>query len=313
MNRASDLVREVLLRVRSDRERQLEDLIALCRAESVSTWHLDLRPTAEAVAELMERCGVEPRIVGTRGQPVVIGRTRGRTDRTVVFYNHYDVQPPDPLEAWQSPPFEPAVREGRLYARGVADNKGNLVARLEAVRAWNEVAGAPPVSVAFVVEGEEETGSPHLREVVQANAGWLSRAYGVVWEAGYRDSAGRPTVALGVKGILYLELRARGARSDLHSSLATLVPNPAWRLVWALSTIKDEDEHILVDGFYDAVRPPTQADLELLRAIPDTSADMARQYGLGGLLCGVKGLEANRRNFYEPTATVCGLESGYTG
>lgn len=135
----------------------------------------------------------------------------------------------------------------------------------------------------------------------------------MVWESGYRDAAGRPTASLGVKGICYLELRARGARTDLHSSLATLVPNPAWRLVWALATIKDKDEHILVDGFYDAVRAPTKVELELLRAIPDNAAETAKSHGLPGLLLGLRGAEANRRNFYEPTATICGFRSGYTG
>ena len=299
--------------IRQGRDRFLDDLTGLCRLESVSAWGRSLHETARAVAALLERAGVEVAVRETAGQPVVIGRARGRTDRTIVFYNHYDVQPPDPLEAWVSPPFQPVLRDGRLYGRGTADNKGNLAARIQAVEAWNRAGGGLPVSVAFVFEGEEETGSPNLGPVVQENAGWLGRAEGVVWEAGYRDADGRPTVSLGVKGICYVELRARGARSDLHSSQATLVPNPAWRLVWALATIKDQSECILIEGFSDAVREPSAADLELLQAIPDGAESMARNFGLSGLLGGLKGVAAHRRNFFAPTATICGLNSGYTG
>jgi acetylornithine deacetylase/succinyl-diaminopimelate desuccinylase-like protein len=304
----------VLDDIRQSRGRLLDELVSLCRTESVSATGASLTPTAEAVAGLLRGAGVEVSMIqSARGRPIVVGRARGRSDRMIVFYNHYDVQPPDPLMEWISPPFDPTLRDGRLFARGVADDKGNLLARIQAVAAWNRVGGGLPVSVAFVAEGEEEIGSPHLEEFVKTNANWLSTAEGVVWESGYRDAAGRPTVTLGVKGICYLELIARGARTDTHSSQATLVPNPAWRLVWALSTIKDKDEHILVDDFYDAVRAPSQVDLELLRKIPDTSAVMAKNLGLPGLLLGLKGYDAQRRNFYEPTATICGLGSGYTG
>ncbi len=303
----------VLDYIRSNHERYLDELISLCRIESVSTYGRSLRPAAQSVAALVERAGLKVTLAETGGQPIVVGQAGGARDRTIVFYNHYDVQPPDPLGEWTSPPFEPAVRDGRLYARGASDDKGNLVARVQAVEAWNRAGGGLPVSVVFVFEGEEETGSPHLEEFAKANASWLSRADGVVWESGYRDAAGRPTLTLGVKGICYLELRTRGARTDLHSSLATLIPNPAWRLVWALATIKDKDEHILVDGFYDAVKPPARADLELLKSIPDNATATAQANGLPGLLLGAKGAEANRRNFYEPTATICGLVSGYTG
>lgn len=299
--------------IRANRERYLEELVELLRLDSVSTRGQDLTPVAEKVAELARRAGAEASVHRTAGQPVVVARARGRSQRTLIFYNHYDVQPPEPLEAWTSPPFEPTVREGTLYARGVADNKGNLAARLQALEAWTKVAGGPPVSVAFVFEGEEETGSPNLERFVSDNAGWLREADAVIWEAGYRGVDGRPTLTLGVKGICYLELVAHGAANDLHSSLATIYPNPAWRLVWALSTIKDRQERILVDGFYDAVRAPSREDLAHLKTLPDHSAAQAAAAGLPELLLGVRGVEAIRRNLFEPTATVCGLVSGYTG
>lgn len=133
---------KVLDYVRSNRERFADELFSLCRTESVSALGQSLRPTADAVATLLARAGVEVSLVETGGQPVVVGRASGRHDRTILFYNHYDVQPPDPLNEWVSPPFQPAVREGRLYARGSADNKGNLLARIQAVEAWNRAGGA---------------------------------------------------------------------------------------------------------------------------------------------------------------------------
>ncbi len=303
----------VLDYIRENHERHIARLERLCRAESVSAHGPSLRPAAQEVADLLREAGVSASLHETEGQPIVVGRAEGRANRTIVFYNHYDVQPPEPLEAWTSPPFEPSVRGGRFYARGAADDKGNLLARVLAVEAWNRAGGGLPVGVAFVIEGEEETGSPHLERFVRDNSSWLKQADGVVWESGYRDEAGRPTLTLGVKGICYLELRARGAASDVHSSLATLIPNPAWRLVWALATLKDKEEHILVEGFYDAVRAPSREDLDLIEAVPDNSEAMARNLGLSGLLLGLTGKEANRRNFLEPTATICGLEAGYTG
>lgn len=306
-------LRAVREHIRASRERYLDELVGLCRLASISTRGESLRPAAERVADLARTAGAEVTIHDTPGQPVVVARAKGRSERTLVFYNHYDVQPPEPLEAWTSPPFEPVVRDGCLYARGVADNKGNLAARLQALEAWIRVAGGPPVSVVYVIEGEEETGSPNLRAFVAENAGWLKRADAVIWESGYRDIRRRPTVTLGVKGICYLELTARGARSDVHSSRATVYPNPAWRLVWALSTIKDRQERILVDGFYDAARVPSREDLEHLKSLPDDSAAKASAAGLDELLLGVRGVEAVRRDLFEPTATICGLVSGYTG
>ncbi|RJQ11567.1 MAG: M20/M25/M40 family metallo-hydrolase [Bacillota bacterium] len=303
----------VLDYIRANHERFVSELSDLCAMESVSAWGRSLEQTAEAVGQSLERAGAKVSIVKTSGQPIVVGKAEGGSDRTIVFYDHYDVQPPDPLEQWTAPPFEPAVRDGCLFARGTADNKGNLMARVQAVEAWNRAGGGLPISVVFIVEGEEETGSPHLEEFTRENAAWLGRADGVIWEAGYRDVTGRPTVSLGVKGICYLELTARGASSDLHSSMATLVPNPAWRLTWALATIKDKDERILVEGFYDAVRDPTREDLALLETIPDNSAETASRLGLEGLLLRLTGHQANLRNFFQPTATICGLLSGYTG
>ena len=248
-------------------ERFIEELKEFCRQPSISTQNVGLEEMAELVRARLGRLGAEVRLIPVDGGPAVVFAELGQGERTLLIYNHYDVQPPDPLEEWESPPFELTIREGKLYARGVADNKGNLMARVQAIEAYRAVFGELPLRIKFVVEGEEEVGSLHLAQFAQENHELLA-ADGCLWESGGKDEAERFVLYLGLKGIAYLELRARGARSDLHSSLATIVPNPAWRLVWALSSLKDEDDHITIDGFMDHVARPTQAEMEMLEAIP---------------------------------------------
>jgi acetylornithine deacetylase/succinyl-diaminopimelate desuccinylase-like protein len=204
------------------------------------------------------------------------------------------------------------VREGKLYARGVADDKGDLLARLQAIEAYQATLGELPLKIKCVFEGEEEVGSPHLASFAAEHAELLA-ADGCLWETGRKDESERPTIALGLKGIMYLEMRARGAKSDLHSSLATLVPNPAWRLVWALSILKDEDDNILVDGFMDHVAEPTAAEMEILAAIPFEEEKIRANFGIPQFIRGLTGVEALKKHLYEPTCTICGLKSGYIG
>jgi acetylornithine deacetylase/succinyl-diaminopimelate desuccinylase-like protein len=168
--------------------------------------------------------------------------------------------------------------------------------------------------VKFVVEGEEEVSSAHLHEFVRAHAD-LIKADGCMWEAGGKDIQENPGLYMGAKGILYVELEARGANRDLHSSQATVVPNPAWRLVWALSTLKDRDEDILIQGFYDEVAEPTPEEMEHLRRIAAQRDDdlSRRDLGLDKYLLGVSGLQLVKRNLFQPTCTICGFGAGYTG
>jgi acetylornithine deacetylase/succinyl-diaminopimelate desuccinylase-like protein len=264
------------------------------------------------VRGLLSEIGAETQVLQTQGYPVVFGQIGGEASKTLSFYDHYDVQPPDPLELWKSDPFAAEIREGRIWARGVADNKGNLVARACAVEAYQKVRGTLPLRVKFVVEGEEEIGSPHLSAFAAAHSDLLA-ADGCIWEAGYKDTQGRPEIYLGVKGILYVELRASGANIDLHSSWATVIPNPAWRLVWALSTLKDQDEQILIPGFYDAVREPTPEELEALERMGFDEAGVLRQLGLDRYLKDLSGTDLLVKHIFQPTCTVCGIGSGYQG
>jgi len=296
--------------VEDNAERFIEELEEFCRQPSISTQNVGLDEMAELVRTRLERLGAEVRLIPVDDGPAVVFAQLGQGERTLLIYNHYDVQPPDPLEEWESPPFEPTVREGKLYARGAADNKGNLIARIQAIEAYRAAFGELPLRIKFVVEGEEESGSPHLAQFAQEHRDLLA-ADGCLWESGGKDEAERFVLYLGLKGIAYLELRARGAISDLHSSLATIVPNPAWRLVWALSTLKDEDDHIIIDGFMDHVAKPGAADMNTLEAIPFEEEKIKKNFGIAEFIRGLSGVEALKKHLYEPTCTICGFKSGY--
>ncbi|HEY6103204.1 MAG TPA: M20/M25/M40 family metallo-hydrolase [bacterium] len=306
-------MQDVFAYIDQHRDRFIERLQWLCRQPSIAAQNVGIQETAEMVAQLMREVGVAPQLFATDGAPVVYGVV-GVGPRTLLIYNHYDVQPPEPLELWESPPFAADVRDDKLYARGAADNKGNLVARLSAVEAWLRVRGALPLAVRFVVEGEEEVSSAHLHQFVREHRD-LIQADGCLWEAGGKDIQENPGLYMGAKGILYVELEARGANRDLHSSQATMVPNPAWRLVWALSTLKDRNERVLIDGFYDDVVEPTAEEIEHLRRIAAQRDDdlRRRDLDLESFLLGLTGIQLIKRNLFQPTCTICGIGSGYTG
>lgn len=285
----------------------------LCRQPSIAAQNVGMKETAEMVMQLMSEVGVTSKAYGTDGAPVIYG-TVGSGPRTLLIYNHYDVQPPDPLDQWHSSPFAAEIRDGKIYARGVSDNKGNLVARLCAIDAWLKTRGTLPLTVNFVVEGEEDISSLHLHQFVAQHRDLL-RADGCLWEAGQKDIQENPQIYMGAKGILYLEVEAIGANRDLHSAAATSVPNPAWRLVWALATLKDANEQILIDGFYDDVVGPTVEERGYLERIAARGAEDLRRGDLGieQFLLGLSGVALVERNLYQPTCTICGIGAGYTG
>jgi len=284
----------------------------LIRQPTVSAQGIGVEDTATLVLERARRAGIGAEALrADGGPPTIVGET-GRGARTLLVYNHYDVQPPDPLDEWETPPFEPTERGGLLFGRGVSDNKGNLMARLQALEAYRATIGELPLRIRVLYEGEEESGSEHLAAFV-AKYGDRLRADGCIWEAGYKDAAGRPTISCGLKGIAYVELRVRGAAKDAHSSLATIVPNPAWRLVWALATLKNERDEITIDGFMDEVRDPSAAELAELERVPFDEAGMLRIHGISHFVRDVHGAELKRKHFFEPTCTICGIVSGYTG
>jgi acetylornithine deacetylase/succinyl-diaminopimelate desuccinylase-like protein len=283
----------------------------LCRQPSISAQGIGMDETAQLVKELLEGIGGEVQILPTGGYPVVYAEI-GAGNRTLSFYNHYDVQPPEPLDLWESEPFAADIRDGRIYARGVADNKGNTAARICAIDAYRKVRGDLPLRVKFIIEGEEEIGSKNLESFVEKYAD-LIPADANIWESGTTDVEGRPVLNLGLKGICYVELRVRAASHDLHSSLGASVPNAAWRLNWALSTLKDADEHILIPGFYSKVTPPNEDDLTVLAELPDVEEERKRQVGIDQFVNGLTGIDLRKKEYFQPTCTICGLHSGYTG
>jgi acetylornithine deacetylase/succinyl-diaminopimelate desuccinylase-like protein len=273
--------------------------------------HGEFRGCARWVAEKLKEAGAEASIMETDGHPVVFAEI-GEGPRTLLSYGHYDVQPPEPLDLWESDPFEPTVRDGGLYARGVADDKADVLSRIQALRLYIEEHGTPPFKLKFLIEGEEEVGSPNLAPFVRANADLLS-ADACLWEGSMKDEAGRPRIFCGTKGMAYVELRARGASYDLHSMYGGIAPNPAWRLVQALRTIKDENGEITLDGLDGLADEPSEQDLEAISRIPFDDAALRASWEVEALDRGLTGQDALREMLLRPTANIAGIQSGYTG
>jgi acetylornithine deacetylase/succinyl-diaminopimelate desuccinylase-like protein len=296
--------------VDANRERFLDELKSLCAQPSIAAQGIGLDETADLVQVRLERLGAKVRRFTVDGSPPILYAEVGQGERTMLVYNHYDVQPPDPLDEWHSPPFEPAERDGRIYARGVADDKGDLICRLQAVEAYQEAVGPLPLRLHILVEGEEEVGSPHLAVFADRHRDLL-QADGCLWETGEKDAGRRPVLTLGVKGICYVELSRRTAATDLHSMWGGVIPNAAWRLVWALETLKDAQDRILVDGLMDHVRSPSAAERQHLASLPFDEDQVRKDFGVEGFVQDQTGVDLLTKLFYEPTCTICGLRSGY--
>lgn len=307
--------------IAAHRDDAIAELKRLCAIPSVSAKGEALEPCAELVAELMRARSLEAKIMpADGGPPIVFGEAKSdRADApTVLFYNHYDVQPAEPLELWDSPPFDLTIRDGKAFARGVGDDKGHIISRLFALDALREANGGKyPFHIKFFAEGEEEVGSPHLDAFVEKHAEIL-RADACIWEEGGVDENDRPFLYCGMRGIAYFQLSVKTIAYDAHSGMGgSLLPNAAWRIVWALASLKDKNERILIPNHYDPAKPASLRDLQLLEAMPDDEAFFLKQFGLEpGEFVGGKqttGLEYKRRAVFEPTLTVCGLDSGWQG
>jgi acetylornithine deacetylase/succinyl-diaminopimelate desuccinylase-like protein len=295
-------------------DQSLEELSRLCAQPSIAAQGLGMEPCAELVKDMLAARGFEVQILPTAGFPVVFAERKGRSDRTLLFYNHYDVQPPEPLELWETPPFEPTIRDGKMYARGVSDDKGHILCRLAAIDAILAVDGELPCNIKFLIEGEEEIGSVNLAPFIEDHTDLLA-ADACLWEFGYVNHEGVPIQYAGLRGICYVELSIQTASRDVHSGTGgSIFPNAAWRLTWALNTLKTPDEQIRIPGFYDKVVPPTERDLQLLEKLPDPSDEYKERFGLQGFIKGIEGgLELKREQIFTPTCTICGLTSGYQG
>jgi acetylornithine deacetylase/succinyl-diaminopimelate desuccinylase-like protein len=294
------------------RDDALAALFRLLRQPSVSARDEGVKECAELLATMMRERGIATEVVATPTQPVVFGRVdRDPAAYTLLCYGHYDVQPPEPLELWQSPPFEPTIRDGRIYARGSGDNKGQLIAHVLAAAAWLETARELPINVKFVFEGEEESGSPSLGWFVDRYRDQLACDLVLVADGGLHPS-GAPVISLGNRGILGITLLARGADRDNHSgNKGGVAPNPVWMLVHLLATMVDRNGRVTIPGFYDRVRPYTDAERALIAALPFDPVAAGRTMGLPRVE-----LDAEtyyRRLMLEPYFNISGIASGYVG
>ncbi|HEX8682994.1 MAG TPA: M20/M25/M40 family metallo-hydrolase [Ardenticatenaceae bacterium] len=300
--------------VETNQERLIAELADYCAIPSVAAEGRGIAEASAWVAARLQTLGARVEILPTAGSPVVYAEL-GPADapRTLLIYNHYDVQPADPYDLWHSDPFTLTERDGNLYARGTADNKANFLSRVHAIEAWQATRGALPLRVRWVIEGEEEIGSPNLTPFAEQEGHRWADSDGCLWEAGYKNENEQMQLYSGLKGIAYFELRAYGANADKHSSFATLLPNPAWRLVWTLDTLKAPDETILIEGLMEHVAAPTEAERRYLAQIPFDDEALRRTHGVEGFVTGVTGYDALLRHLYQPTCTICGIQSGYTG
>src|SRR5438067_1523076 len=285
----------------------------LCRQPSVVAQNLGMEAMADLIESLLSETGFQTqRLYAEGAPPAIYGELRGRSPYSILLYNHYDVQPAEPLELWQSPPFEPTVRDGKLYARGASDNKGEIAARLTAIRALRAVLGELPITLHWIIEGEEEIGSPHFGAIASKYA-TLLQADGCFWEGRGFGPTDRPELLLGTKGLLYVQLDVQGTCIDAHSGSAPILPSAAWRLVQALATLRTPDGHVRIPGFYDAVLKPSEAQLAAIADQPNMDAELREAYKVDRVVDGLSGEALSERLAFTPTCNLAGLVSGYTG
>jgi acetylornithine deacetylase/succinyl-diaminopimelate desuccinylase-like protein len=299
------------------RERHLAELQDFLRIPSVSALpahRMDVTRAAEWLAARLGTAGVpDVRIMATDGNPVVYGEWPARTGApTILLYGHYDVQPVDPVALWHTPPFEPAVREGRLVARGASDDKGSLFIPLAALEAIRSVAGAPPLNIKFLFEGEEETGSPNLAPFLDAQRELLRADVTVSADGGQWDED-TPSLALGNRGLTGLQIDLRGAATDLHSgTYGGAVANPIHALAELLAGMHSADGRVTVEGFYDPVRTLTPAERQELARVPFDEAAFKRSLGVAELV-GEADFTPLERTWIRPTLEVNGIWGGFQG
>jgi acetylornithine deacetylase/succinyl-diaminopimelate desuccinylase-like protein len=309
----SDLDR-VFAHIEENRENFIERVMDYVRHPSISAQNKGIAEVAAILVDMLNGMGMEAITIPTKNHPMVLGRIEKQSGKpTVLLYGHYDVQPPEPYELWDSPPFEPTIRNGRIYARGIGDNKGQHFAQLMALESHLKVTGELPCNVIFLLEGEEEIGSPHIAEFVAEHADKLNAADLVVTSDGPLHESDTPIITFGVRGVASFELRAKTANRDAHSgNFGGVMPNAIWKLVHLLATMKNDRGEITIDGLHDVVVPPTNMEREAVDKLPlDLDAIKAD--------LGIKELDAPLdrgyfdRLMFHPTLTINGLHGGYGG
>jgi acetylornithine deacetylase/succinyl-diaminopimelate desuccinylase-like protein len=305
--------RELWPEILKRRDEYVDVVCRLARQPSVSSQGLGIRECAALLREIVRAHGLSAEIMPTSGNPVVFAARRAGDDaNTILLYGHYDTQPPEPYEAWASPPFEPTIRDGRIYGRGVGDNKGQFLASLFAIKLLTDLGDLPRVNIKFIFEGEEESGSPSLPAFVEEHRELL-RADLFYAPDGPMHLLNRPIAQFGFRGVLQVELEAAGANRDLHSGIwGGPVPNAIWTLVDLLKTMRFPDGRVTVEGFYDRVVPPTPRERALMAEVPFDAEAVKTNLGIAEF-AGPRDLSYYEQVMFQPTFNVGGIAGGYTG
>ena len=292
------------------------DLQTLIRQPSVSAKNEGIEECAKLVSKLLKKSGIPSKILHLRKgiAPIVYGELKSKKNpnKTLLFYNHYDVQPPEPIDLWNDAPFSGKIKGNKIFGRGSSDDKGELITRIKAVQAYLKTTGDVPCNVKFVIEGEEETGSAHIDTYLKKFKKKFS-CDGVIWEFGYVDAKNRPIVGLGMKGLLFVELSKKESIRDAHSSLAVIIKNPAWRLIQAIKTLRGSNGKILIKDWYKEVKPFSKSDLQILKREPFDESSFTKEFGVKNFVGSKKGLEIKKALAGGATCNIAGFVSGYTG
>ena len=298
------------------RNKLLSDLQTLIRQPSISAKNEGIEECSILVSKMLKKAGISSEILrlNKNAAPLVFGEVKSKSNpsKTLLFYNHYDVQPVEPIEEWEYPPFSGKIVGNKIFGRGASDDKGELITRIKAVESYLQEYDDVPCNIKFCIEGEEENGSENVEKYLKKFKKKFS-CDGVIWEFGYIDTKNRPIVGLGMKGLLYVELSVKESIRDAHSSFATIIKNPAWRLIDALKTLRDSDGKILIDGWSDDIVPLSQNDLKIIRKEPFDANDFKKEYGIKKFVGDKNAFEAKKALVAGPTCNIAGIESGYTG
>ena len=308
--------KKTLLFVDKHRNELLNDLQTLIKQSSISAKNEGIEECSILVSKMLKKAGISSEILrlNKNAAPLVFGEVKSKSNpsKTLLFYNHYDVQPVEPIEEWEYPPFSGKIVGNKIFGRGASDDKGELITRIKAVESYLQEYNDVPCNIKFCIEGEEENGSENIEKYLKKFKKKFS-CDGVIWEFGYIDTKNRPIVGLGMKGLLYVELSVKESIRDAHSSFATIIKNPAWRLIDALKTLRDSNGKILIDGWSDDIIPLSENDLKIIRKEPFDANDFKKEYGIKKFVGDKNAFEAKKALVAGPTCNIAGIESGYTG
>jgi len=294
----------------------ISDLQTLIRQPSISAKNEGIEKCAKLVQKILKKTGVKSKILRLKKgvAPIVFGEIKSKQNpgKTLMFYNHYDVQPAEPFDLWDDPPFSGIRKGNKIFGRGATDDKGELITRIKAVEACLKTTGDVPCNIKFVIEGEEETGSAHIENYLKKYKKKFS-CDGVIWEFGYVDAKNRPIVGLGMKGLLFVELSVKESIRDAHSSLAVLIKNPAWRLIEAVHSLRNSDGKILIKDWYKEVSSFSKIDLDIIQKEPFDENVFKKEFGIVSFVGNKKGMDAKKAMVGGATCNIAGFVSGYAG